>query len=317
MVRHDDARKRALDAARAESKILYEALAAPFPEEAIERTEGRVTGRGYDTTGIKYQYVVNRLNEVLGLGGWRARRELTVKEVLLANKDRMAYEAICEITLELGEWVDGTFIVFAESLGDGGHRSFSLADARKGAYTNAFKKAAAFFGCGRQAYEGSIDDDNVPEERAEERSPFSGNAPPERRAEPRREPQPQPQPTPRPALREVRRETEKPSQQPDQPEMTAAERAKANAVAARDRQIFDEAVKSGLKPEAFHAWAEKMIGRPYQTNTEWTEDDRSHLEAEILSRMEAVKMMNERPSLRNSPTPAPRNGRAPVPAPAE
>jgi hypothetical protein len=38
----------------------------------------------------------------------------------------------------------------------------SEADARKGAYTNAFKKAAAFHGVGRQAYEGSLDDDNLP-----------------------------------------------------------------------------------------------------------------------------------------------------------
>lgn len=38
----------------------------------------------------------------------------------------------------------------------------SEADARKGAYTNGLKKAAAMFGCGRQAYEGTLDDDNVP-----------------------------------------------------------------------------------------------------------------------------------------------------------
>ena len=40
----------------------------------------------------------------------------------------------------------------------------SETDARKGSYTNAFKKAAAFFGVGRQAYEGSLDDDNLPGE---------------------------------------------------------------------------------------------------------------------------------------------------------
>ena len=45
-----------------EIKKIYAALSAPFPEEAIERTDGRITRRGYSTTGIKYQYVVNRLN---------------------------------------------------------------------------------------------------------------------------------------------------------------------------------------------------------------------------------------------------------------
>ena len=60
--------------------------------------------------------------------------------------------------------MDGQFIVFAESLADGGHVASSEADSRKGAYTNAFKKAAAFFGVGRQAYEGTLDDDNLPQD---------------------------------------------------------------------------------------------------------------------------------------------------------
>jgi hypothetical protein len=146
-----------------EKKKLYAALAAPFPENAIQRTEGRVTGRGYDTTGIGYQFICNRLNEVLGVGGWRAHRTVTVKELTTA-KGRQAFEAICDLTLELGSWENGEFVVFAESLADGGHTSTSEADARKGAYTNALKKAAAMFGCGRQAYEGTLDDDNIPQE---------------------------------------------------------------------------------------------------------------------------------------------------------
>jgi len=64
---------------RDEKKKIYVSLSAPFPEEAIERTNGNVTGRGYSTTGIKYQYVVNRLNEVLGLGGYRTEQTVTVR----------------------------------------------------------------------------------------------------------------------------------------------------------------------------------------------------------------------------------------------
>jgi hypothetical protein len=147
----------------AEKKAIYAALAKPFDEHCIQRTEGRLTGRGYDTIGYGYQHIANRLNEVLGVGGWRAHRTVTVKEIVRSN-GRPAFEAICDITLELGEWIDGNFIVFAESLADGGHLASSEADARKGSYTNAFKKAAAFFGVGRQAYEGSLDDDNLPGE---------------------------------------------------------------------------------------------------------------------------------------------------------
>ena len=146
-----------------EKRKIYLQLAAPFPEHCIQLTEGRVTGRGYDTTGIGYQHIANRLNEVLGVGGWRAHRTVVVKEIVRAN-GRPAFEAICDITLEPGEWIDGQFIVIAESLADGGHLASSEADARKGACTNSFKKAAAFFGVGRQAYEGSLDDDNLPGE---------------------------------------------------------------------------------------------------------------------------------------------------------
>lgn len=144
-------------------KAIYAALCAPFPESCIQRTEGRLTGRGYDTTGIGYQFIINRLNEVLGLGCFRAHRTVTVKTIQRSN-GRPAFEAICDLTLELGQWVNGQFEVFAESLADGGHVASSEADARKGAYTNAFKKAAAFHGVGKQAYEGTLDDDNVPEE---------------------------------------------------------------------------------------------------------------------------------------------------------
>lgn len=139
---------------------VYQALAAPFPEEAIERTDGRVTGRGYSTTGIKAQFILNRLNEVLGPGCFRAHRNITVKPVT-TPKGRTAFEAVCDLVLELGWWEDGKFIVWGEALADGGHTSFSEADARKGSFSNAMKKAAACFGVGRQAYEGTLDDDSV------------------------------------------------------------------------------------------------------------------------------------------------------------
>lgn len=155
-------------------KKLYQQLSQPFPEEAIERTDGRVTGKGYSTTGIKAQFIINRLNEVLGIGGWRTHRKITVRE-LTTNSGRKAYEAVCDLVLELGEWIDGTFVPFAEALADGGHVSTSEADARKGSFSNALKKAAAAFGAGRQAYEGTIDDDNVPQD--EQHQPDQPQAP--------------------------------------------------------------------------------------------------------------------------------------------
>src|SRR4051795_9268159 len=104
---------------------VYLALCAPFPESAIQRTSASITGRGYDTSGIGYQFIVNRLNEVLGLGNWRTHREIEVKQITTA-KGRAAYEVICDLVLELGQWdAEGKFIPFAEALADGGHTAMS------------------------------------------------------------------------------------------------------------------------------------------------------------------------------------------------
>jgi hypothetical protein len=153
-------------------KKLYAALSAPFGEEAIERTEGRVTGRGYDTTGIKYQFIVNRLNEVLGIGCWRTEQVINLRETT-TSKGRAAFDATCNLTLRFGAWEAGTFLPWAEAFATGGHQSLSEADARKGAFTNGLKKAAAMVGCGKQAYEGTLDDDAVPAEAAREYTPSS------------------------------------------------------------------------------------------------------------------------------------------------
>ena len=152
---------------------IYRRLAEPFPDEAIERTRGAVTKRGYDTTGVRYQHVVNRLNEVLGVGGFRVQREFVVREKQTRSGFTMI-EATCDLTMQLGQWVDGNFAPFAEAVGTGGHSSATEADAKKGAFTNGFKKTAAFFGVGRQAYEGTLDDDNVPPVDADNEGPPPG-----------------------------------------------------------------------------------------------------------------------------------------------
>ena len=125
-------------------KNLYAALSASFPQSCVERESGR----------IGYQHIVNRLNEVLGLGAFRAHRTITVKEVK-SSTGNASFEAICDLTLELGNWVDGNFVTFAESLADGGHIASNEFDAQTGAFTSAFTKAAAGFGVGKQAYEGT------------------------------------------------------------------------------------------------------------------------------------------------------------------
>lgn len=185
-----------------EKAAIYRALSAPFSEEAIQRTEGRVTGRGYDTTGVGYQFIANRLNEVLGIGCYRTEQDVKVREGTTA-KGRAVFDASCDLTLQLGEWVDGKFLPWGEAFSTGGHQSVSEADARKGAYTNAFKKAAAMMGCGKQAYEGSLDDDNAPA--------FSDGDAPSRRPPARPAPAPVSRQEPQTSRAPVRTEQQNPA----------------------------------------------------------------------------------------------------------
>ena len=133
---------------------IYKELSKPLGKEAIQRTEKDKTKKGYDTTGYGYQYIVNRFNEVLGVGNWNWGFEI-MKEKSGAFKSGTHFEEITggatiKIKINAKEWLKHTEY--------GGHRSGNFTDALKGASTNAFKKASGFFGVGKRAFEGSIDE---------------------------------------------------------------------------------------------------------------------------------------------------------------
>ena len=129
-------------------------LSAPLHTEAIQRTRDKQTHKGYDTDGYGYQFCANRFNEVLGLR-WGYVWEIINEKEGTTSTGKLNYE----VTVKLGIWV-----LDRENLrhGVGGHNSRTHFDASKGAFTNAFKKAAAMWGVGRHAYEGALDDDNDP-----------------------------------------------------------------------------------------------------------------------------------------------------------
>lgn len=142
----------------AQAQIMQE-LSRPFPSEAIQRTKGSDTHKGYDTTGVGYIWISQRFNEVLGIAGWGIdKREISVKEGT-TRSGKPTYEATKEVIINL---LDEDKNVWASRSAIGGHVSFTLADSMKGAETNAFKKCAALFGCNWQTYAGTLDDDNTP-----------------------------------------------------------------------------------------------------------------------------------------------------------
>lgn len=132
---------------------IYRQLSSSFPSDVIERTKAEKTKRGYDTTGVKYQAIVDRFNDVLTPWGWSY--EIIAGECAESKSadGRNRYEYIIDIAVTvLGRTATHT----------GSHVSNSKGDAKKGAITNAFKKCSAMFGNGRQVYIGSLDDDNLP-----------------------------------------------------------------------------------------------------------------------------------------------------------
>jgi len=135
---------------------LYPKLSAQLGKEAIQATSKEKTKKGYDTTGYGYQFIVNRLNEVLGPSHWRQIPEI-LKET---QKGEKLFEVTMRVIVQIGNWINGTFIPIAEQVAFGGHASMTLSDAYKGAHTNTLKKALGMFGVGKEAYEGTLDDDN-------------------------------------------------------------------------------------------------------------------------------------------------------------
>lgn len=232
-----------------EKRKIYAALSAPFPPEAIERTKGSMTGKGYDTAGIRAQFLINRINEVLGAGSYRVHRTIEVRSFTNA-KGRTMHEAVCDMTVELGSYdSDGNWKAWAESIGDGGHQAASLIDAKKGAHTGALKRCLAGFGIGKDAWEGKLDnapdDDNMPsDEWMQERR--NSPAP----AAPHPAPAAAPQPTPQGYVR-IGPAVDTTAQQPDRNRVSARQIAAVHSIAR----------KLGIETAALRARVKNAMGK--------------------------------------------------------
>lgn len=151
------------------AKEVYRGLEWPWPRDAIQHTDTKDTFKGYNTTGIAYQYVVDRLNLLVGLGGWRDRIRVVKVDEYQNAKGKTMFDAVVKVRIAIGMTVlDPTspkgsrFVEWAHHEQHGGHSSSVEADALKGGATNAMKKCAAMLGCGASAYRGTLDDDNIP-----------------------------------------------------------------------------------------------------------------------------------------------------------
>jgi len=142
---------------------LKKSLKEIYGERAVERTSKEITRKGYDTTGYGYQFCVNRLNEVLPKYDlfWTTQDEIKFIREYVVKSGQIYYEYAGRLSVL---FLDGNRNVIDARACYGGHQASTHADAMKGAFTNAFKKAVALFGVGADAYEGTIDEDYRPTE---------------------------------------------------------------------------------------------------------------------------------------------------------
>ena len=145
---------------------LYKELAIPLSQvykgrKLIVKTRSELTKKGYDTTGYRYQFIVNRLNEIVSKYGlhWATQDEIKLQRDYLTKSGQTYFEYAGKLTILLLD--DNRSAVDARAC-YGGHQASTHADAMKGAFTNAFKKTAALFGVGADVYEGAVDEDYLP-----------------------------------------------------------------------------------------------------------------------------------------------------------
>jgi len=134
---------------------VYAEFIKDIPQEAL-RTE--ITDKGEKFSIYGYQFIVNRLNEIVGMDHWNSE----ILGDLDKEKKGDLWWVSLKLRLSLGNWINGNFvpIVYRDAFGSG--ISDSLGNAEKGASTNGLKKAAGLFGIGKKAYEGLIEEfDNV------------------------------------------------------------------------------------------------------------------------------------------------------------
>lgn len=115
-------------------------LRAPLPTEAVKPHPTKTY-----LSAIKAIYVIERLNEVFGIGAWKDRLEV------IDNKTSMI---VVKVIFEIPEY--GIYLECFGGNDNGGETSknFDLGDAYKGATTDAMTKICSFLEIGIDIYKG-------------------------------------------------------------------------------------------------------------------------------------------------------------------
>lgn len=115
-------------------------LRKPLPAEAVKPHPTKTY-----LSSIKAIYVVERLNEVFGIGKWHLRSEV------MDNKTAMI---VIKATLTIPEYGIELESYGGNDNGGEGSKNFDLGDAYKGATTDALTKICSFLEIGMDVYKG-------------------------------------------------------------------------------------------------------------------------------------------------------------------
>jgi hypothetical protein len=122
----------------AQEKLLMERLKEPFPAEVIDWRPGSVHGdKALALAFVDARAVQDRLDDVFGLSGWQTK---------LVPLDDGCF--VCELSVLVGD----TWITRSDT-GEPNDHGGSAENRRKGAASDALKRAAVRFGIGRYLYE--------------------------------------------------------------------------------------------------------------------------------------------------------------------
>lgn len=149
------------------TKDILQELSKPFPESVVGlKVQTARGGKGLVVAYIDARAVLDRLDEVVGPGGWHDEYEV-LADIVRRNGDRE--ERLVEVKCRLT--VSG---VTKEDVGEG--------DSMKAAFSDALKRAAVKFGIGRYLYSlpkvvAELDDrGNIKDYEAVKRKLFGGGA---------------------------------------------------------------------------------------------------------------------------------------------
>lgn len=127
-------------------KDIYEQLKAPFPREAYEEDKSR----GFQMTSVKAQYIVERLNDVLGLGAWKLEGEFEK-----CNSGALFHGKLTiKIDDHLIEVENTGFSAVNEK-----KKNNNVGDVYKSARTDCLSKCCSWIGIANDVYKGKVNPD--------------------------------------------------------------------------------------------------------------------------------------------------------------